>query len=76
MLVMQFDKAVVIDHKEFAITQNEVDHSLIAADSLIDSPVLLGSEGIKVHIKRLGLLNLMNSGGLQQRCNLVFRFPV
>ena len=47
---MQFHKAVVIDHVKYAITKFGSDHSLIAADNLIDSYVILGSEGIKVHL--------------------------
>lgn len=45
---VQFHKAVVIDHIKYAVTKLGCDHSLIAADNLIDSPVILGSEGIKV----------------------------
>lgn len=48
---VQFHKAVVIDHIKYAITKLGSDHSLIAADNLIDSPVILGSEGIKVGLK-------------------------
>jgi len=48
---VQFYKAVVIDHIKYAVTKLGCDHSLIAADNLIDSPVILGSEGIKVGLK-------------------------
>lgn len=45
---VQYQQAVVIDHLKYAVTKLGCDHSLIAADVLIDSPVILGSEGIKV----------------------------
>jgi hypothetical protein len=48
---VQFHKAVVIDHVKYAITKLGCDHSLIAADNLIDSSVILGSEGIKVYLQ-------------------------
>lgn len=38
----------MIDHIKYAVTDLGCDHSLIAADNLIDSSVILGSEGIKV----------------------------
>ena len=40
--------SAVIDHLNFAVTKSEMDHTLIASDLFIDSPVILGSKGIQV----------------------------
>ncbi|KAG0623990.1 hypothetical protein M758_3G215800 [Ceratodon purpureus] len=56
----EFHKAVVIDHVKYAITKFGSDHSLIAADNLIDSSVILGSEGIKEPILYRGLGHTLN----------------
>uniref|UniRef100_A0A7I4CPW3 Dolichyl-diphosphooligosaccharide--protein glycosyltransferase 48 kDa subunit n=1 Tax=Physcomitrium patens TaxID=3218 RepID=A0A7I4CPW3_PHYPA len=56
----EFEKAVVIDHVKYAITPLGDDHSLIAADNLIDSTVILGSQGIKEPILYRGLGHIVN----------------
>ena len=43
----------MIDHLKYAITNLGFDHSLIAADNLVDSSVILGSEGIKVYFHNI-----------------------
>lgn len=47
--------AIVIDHLNFAVSKSETDHSLIAADSFIESSVLLGEEGIKAPVLFRGI---------------------
>lgn len=45
---MQDASAVVIDHGSYAVSGTEGDHTLIAADDIIQSDVLLGSTKIEV----------------------------
>jgi hypothetical protein len=56
---LQDANSAVIDHLNFAVTRTEMDHTLIASDSFLDSPVILGSEGIRVGLMFLfGFVNL------------------
>lgn len=56
----EYQQAVVIDHIKYAVTKLGCDHSLIAADNLIVSPVILGSEGIKEPILYRGIGHTLN----------------
>lgn len=40
--------AVVIDHTNYAVSETEGDHTLIASDDFIQSDVILGSTKIEV----------------------------
>ena len=46
--LFQDPNSVVIDHLNFAVSKNEMDHTLIASDLLLDSPVILGDKTIQV----------------------------
>ncbi|CAK9225976.1 unnamed protein product [Sphagnum troendelagicum] len=52
--------AVVIDHTQFAITPGENDHSVIAADSFVDAPTILGSEHIPAPVLFRGIAHSVN----------------
>jgi hypothetical protein len=51
---------MVIDHMNYAVTDVEGDHTLIAGDDLIHSDVILGSEKIEVSSDAKNLHNLSN----------------
>jgi hypothetical protein len=51
---------MVIDHMNYAVTDVEGDHTLIAGDDLIHSDVILGSEKIEVSTDAKNLHNLFN----------------
>ena len=48
LATFQDPNAVVIDHLNFAVSKSEMDHTLIASDLLLDSPVILGDKVIQV----------------------------
>jgi len=49
-LFFQDPEAMVIDHINYAVTDVDGDHTLIAGDDLIQSDVILGSKKIEVSL--------------------------
>lgn len=41
---------MVVDHVGYAVSDSNLDHTLIASDVFIQSDVILGAEKIKVYI--------------------------
>jgi oligosaccharyltransferase complex subunit beta len=61
---------LVIDHKSYAISETEGDHTLIAADDYIESDVLLGKKKIEVSLFDLFIRYVNSLGGLRFLWNL------
>eukprot|EP00258_Populus_trichocarpa_P019005 XP_006383248.1 dolichyl-diphosphooligosaccharide--protein glycosyltransferase 48 kDa subunit [Populus trichocarpa] len=53
--------ALVIDHKSYAISETEGDHTLIAADDYIESDVLLGKKKIEAPVLFKGIAHSLNA---------------
>ncbi|ONM52393.1 hypothetical protein Zm00014a_039795 [Zea mays] len=53
-------EAMVIDHMNYAVTDVEGDHTLIAGDDLIHSDVILGSEKIEAPVLFRGIGHMAN----------------
>ncbi|KAJ4715045.1 Dolichyl-diphosphooligosaccharide--protein glycosyltransferase 48 kDa subunit [Melia azedarach] len=53
--------AMVIDHKNYAISETEGDHTLIASKDLIQSDVILGSSKIEAPVLFKGIAHSLNA---------------
>lgn len=56
---IQDPSAMVISHTDFAVSDTEADHTLIASDDFIKSDVILGKEKIEASLDIFNIFHLV-----------------